>query len=217
MYLVKEEYELKVLDGGPYTEINELILEMVKGDSGQEHKECIDYLLGYGNLFTSSNFDVLCQLYYEANLEMNKPPDSKFLQLSQSLHLRQKYKSLTLLQEVFQGNLGSLALQFKEANIDLDFSQVEYMIQLLSLNNDLEEETILQLRQMHERLQRQTGEGSGIEFILNDGKQKENVDQPREEISMEQRSDFEQIWNLKSSDDQEMRAQDRQQVHAFLE
>jgi hypothetical protein len=34
MYLVQEEYDLKVLEGGPYTEINELILEMVKGDSG---------------------------------------------------------------------------------------------------------------------------------------------------------------------------------------
>jgi hypothetical protein len=34
MYLVKEEYNLTALKGGPYAEINELILEMVKGDSG---------------------------------------------------------------------------------------------------------------------------------------------------------------------------------------
>ena len=146
MYLVQEEYDLKKLEGGPHTEINELILEMVKEDSGQAHKECIDYLLGYGNLFQSSNFDNLCQLYYGANLEKNMPSDSKFLQLSQSLHLRQKYKSLTLLHELFQGNLNSLAQQFEEANIDLDFSQVEYMIQLLLLTNGLEEETVFQLK-----------------------------------------------------------------------
>jgi aspartate ammonia-lyase len=34
MYLVKKEYDLKGLEGGPYAEINELILEMVKKGSG---------------------------------------------------------------------------------------------------------------------------------------------------------------------------------------
>lgn len=99
--------------------------------------------MGYGNLFTSSNFNDLCQLYYQANVEMSKPSDSEFLQLSQSLHLRQKYKSLTLLQRVFQGDLSSLALHFQDANVDLDFSQVAYMVQLLALNTDQEEETML--------------------------------------------------------------------------
>ena len=45
--------------------------------------------------------------------------------------------------------------------------------------------------------------------MLNEEKQKEIFDQPREEIPMEQRSDLQQIWDLKSSDDQEMRAHDR--------
>jgi hypothetical protein len=83
------------------------------------------------------------------------------------------------------------------------------MIQLLLLTNDLEEETIFQLKQMQERLQRHTGEGSGIKFMLNEEKQKENVEEAREEVPVEQRSGLQQKWDLKSSDDQEMRAHDR--------
>lgn len=62
---------------------------------------------------------------------------------------------------------------------------------------------------MQERLQRHTGEGSGIKFMLKEELQIEDVQEPREEIAVEQRSGLQQTWDLKSSDDQEMRAHDR--------